>query len=232
MGYENCRAHQKVHFSTLYLSDMKIEKFTFGPFQENTYVLYDESGECAIVDPGCFTSSEQQEVQAFVHDAKLKPVLLLNTHCHIDHVAGNRFVFDTYGLKPIIHKADLPILNMQEQTGMLYGLRSDKSPEPEKFIEEGDVIEFGETRLEVLFTPGHCPGHVTFYNREEKIIVAGDVLFYNSIGRTDLPGGDHGTLIASIKNKLFPLGDDITVYCGHGPETTIGFEKKTNPFLT
>lgn len=210
---------------------MKIEKFTFGPFQENTYVLHDETKECIIVDPGCFTSSEQQELQAYIHDMDLKPVMLLNTHTHLDHIAGNRFVFDTYGLKPIMHKADLPVLNMQEQTSMLYGLPSEKSPEPEKFIDEGDVISFGNTKLEVLFTPGHCPGHVTFYHRGDNVIISGDVLFYNSIGRTDLPGGDHNTLIASIKNKLFTLDDEVTVYCGHGPETTIGFERRTNPFL-
>ncbi len=210
---------------------MKITKFTFGPFQENTYVLYDETKECVIVDPGCFSASEQIELDEFIKENSLMAVLLLNTHCHIDHVAGNLFVFEKYGLKPVIHKADLPVLKSQEQTSVMYGLPFEKSPEPERFIDENDVITFGNTRLEVLFTPGHAPGHVTFYNREKKVIIAGDVLFYNSIGRTDLPGGDHQTLINSIKNKLFPLGDETVVYCGHGPETTIGHERRTNPFI-
>jgi hydroxyacylglutathione hydrolase len=216
---------------TSYRTIMRIQKFTFGPFQENTYVLHDETGECVIIDPGCFSASEQHELDSFIKENALKPVLLLNTHCHLDHIAGNLFVFEKYGLKPVIHKADLPILKMQEQTSLMYGLPSEKSPEPAKFIDEGDVITFGNTKLEVLFTPGHAPGHVTFYNRANKSVIAGDVLFYNSIGRTDLPGGDYDTLIASIKNKLFPLGDDVKVYCGHGPETSIGHERKTNPFL-
>ncbi|MBC7862654.1 MAG: MBL fold metallo-hydrolase [Bacteroidia bacterium] len=210
---------------------MKIEKFTFGPFQENTYVLYDDTKECVIVDPGCYSATEQIEMADFILKNGLKAVLLLNTHCHIDHVNGNLFVFEKFGLKPIIHRLDLPVLASQEQASMMYGLPFEKSPEPEKFIEEGDKIKFGKTVLDVLFTPGHCPGHVTFYHKESGTIVSGDVLFYNSIGRTDLPGGDHATLIRSVKTKLFPLGDDVKVYCGHGPETTIGFERRTNPFL-
>lgn len=211
---------------------MFVTKFTFGPFQENTFLLHDETKECAIVDPGCFTASEQQELAGFISAQGLKPVLLLNTHCHIDHIAGNRFVSDTYRLLPILHRLDLPVLKMQEQVSMMYGLPFDKSPEPEKFIEEGELVTFGSTTLEVLFTPGHCPGHVTFFHRERRSILSGDVIFYSSIGRTDLPGGDHNTLLRTIKTRLFPLGEDIKVYCGHGPETTLGFEMRSNPFLT
>jgi hydroxyacylglutathione hydrolase len=210
---------------------MHLEKFTFGPFQENTFVLYDDTKECVIVDPGCYSASEQIELSSFISDNGLKPVLLLNTHCHVDHVAGNLFVYEKYGLKPTLHELDLVVLKSQEQVSMMYGLPCEKSPLPEKYLNEGDVITFGNAKLEVIFTPGHSPGHVTFYNREDKVIISGDVLFYNSIGRTDLPGGHHATLIASIKDKLFPLGDDVMVYCGHGPETTIGYEKQTNPFL-
>jgi glyoxylase-like metal-dependent hydrolase (beta-lactamase superfamily II) len=211
---------------------MKIEKFTFGPFQENTFVLHDETKECVIVDPGCYGASEQIKLSSFISKNNLTPVLLLNTHCHVDHVAGNKYIFDTYGLKPLIHLLDLPVLNMQEQVSEMYNLPFEKSPEPDKFIDEGDKILFGNSELEVFFTPGHCPGHVTFFHKKTNSAISGDVLFYNSIGRTDLPGGDHDVLILSIKTKLFPLGDSVRIYSGHGPETTIGHEKQTNPYLS
>lgn len=211
---------------------MHIQKFTFGPFQENTYVLHDESKQCVIVDPGCYVASEQAELSAFIKDQQLSPVLLLNTHCHIDHVAGNLYVFEKYALKPWVHELDMPTLNMQEQSSIMFGLPFEKSPEPEKFMQDGDIIRFGNTELEVHFAPGHCPGHVVFFNRKDKTLMGGDVLFYGSIGRTDLPGGNHDTLINSIKTRILPLGDEVTIYCGHGPQTTIGHERLTNPFLS
>ena len=210
---------------------MKIKKFTFGPFQENTYVLYDESNQCVIIDPGCYEAGEQNELYSFIKNSSLIPMVLLNTHCHLDHISGNAFVFEKFKLKPCIHSAEIPILNMQEYTSMMYGLQCEKSPSPEKFLSEGVNVEFGNTLLEVIFAPGHSPGHVVFFNKSENVLIGGDVLFYNSIGRTDLPMGDHNTLISSIKNKIFPLGDSATVYSGHGPETTIGHERKNNPFL-
>jgi hydroxyacylglutathione hydrolase len=210
---------------------MKIEKFTFGPFQENTYVLYDETLECVIIDPGCFDASEQIRLDHFITTKNLKPVRLLNTHCHLDHISGNLFVYEKYKLKPELHESEIPILNMQERSSMMYGLPFEKSPEPEKFLQEGSQIKFGVTSMEVIFTPGHSPGHVVFYENTTKSLIGGDVLFYNSIGRTDLPMGNHDVLISSIKTKLFSLKDDVMVYSGHGPETTIGYEKKTNPFL-
>ncbi len=210
---------------------LTIKSFTFGPFAENTFVLYDASNECVIIDPGCYTSSEQQILKNYMLDTKLKPVLLLNTHCHIDHIAGNRFVHDTYGLFPLIHKEDLIVLQSQETICHIYGLNYDPSPLPEKFIDEGDVISFGNTKLKVLFTPGHAPGHVVFYNAENNFVINGDVLFNGSIGRTDLPFSNFGTLENSIKTKLYTLPDKTIVYCGHGPATTIGYEKKNNPFV-
>ena len=210
---------------------MEIKKFTFGPFQENTFVLYDKTKECVIVDPGCYDAYEQKDLSDFITNENLKPVHLLNTHCHLDHIAGNLFVFEKYGLKPQLHELDLPIFNMQEQSSLLYGLSCEKSPLPEKFLKEGCSIVFGNTVLEVIFAPGHSPGHVVFFDRLGNSVITGDVLFYNSIGRTDLPMGNHDLLITSIKNKIFSLGDQVKVYCGHGPETTIGFERKTNPFL-
>jgi glyoxylase-like metal-dependent hydrolase (beta-lactamase superfamily II) len=210
---------------------LTIKQFTFGPFQENTFVLHDPTGECVIIDPGCYTRQEQQALRAYIEEKKLNPVYLLNTHCHIDHVSGNAFVHDTYKLKPVIHKDDLPILEGQERACTLYGLNCEVSPMPEKFIEEGDVITFGNSKLKVIFTPGHAPGHVVFYNEENKFVINGDVLFNGSIGRTDLALGDYATLERSIKTKMYTLPDDTVVHCGHGPATTIGNEKRNNPFV-
>ena len=210
---------------------MKVKVFTFGPFQENTCVLSDDSGECVIVDPGCYSHQEENELKNYIEANKLKAVKLLNTHCHVDHVAGNAFVYDTFGLKPIIHKDDLPVLNNQQRVSDTYGLPCNVSPRPEEFFEDGDTITFGNTRLQVIHAPGHAPGHVVFFNNDEKILINGDVLFNGSIGRTDLPLGNHGQLINSIKTKLFILPEETVVYCGHGPATTIGKEKRSNPFL-
>ncbi len=208
-----------------------VRYFTFGPFSENTYVLHDETGECVIIDPGCYSSAEQQALKKYVEEEKLKPVELLNTHCHVDHVSGNAFVHDTWKLLPVIHKEDLKVLESQERVSAMYGLNCDPSPLPKKFIDEGDVISFGKSKLKVLFTPGHAPGHVVFYSEADKFVINGDVLFSGSIGRTDLPYGDFDTLEKSIKTKMYTLPEETVVYCGHGPETTIGDEKYSNPFV-
>jgi glyoxylase-like metal-dependent hydrolase (beta-lactamase superfamily II) len=211
---------------------ISIQTFTFGPFQENTYVLYDASKECIIIDPGCYDEQERLELTDFIDTHKLTPVRLLNTHCHIDHVVGNKFVAEKYKLKLEINKHDLTTLNSLMMVAKMYNLRAEPSPQPSGFLEEGDIIKFGNSTLEIIFTPGHSPGSITFYNKEQKIMIAGDVLFHGSIGRADLPGGHHQTLIDSINNKLLPLGDEFVVYSGHGPSTTIGFERMNNPFLT
>ncbi|MES2286846.1 MAG: MBL fold metallo-hydrolase [Bacteroidota bacterium] len=210
---------------------ISIKSFIFGPFQENTYVLYDETKECIIIDPGCYDNRERAELAGFIEDNKLNPVKLINTHCHLDHVFGNGFVADTYTLQLEINKLDQPVLDSYLMSAKMYGLNAAPSPQPSVFLNEGDTISFGNSTLEILFTPGHSPGSITFYNREQELMIAGDVLFYGSIGRSDLPGGNSATLISSIKNKLIPLGDNYTVYSGHGPSTTIGFERKNNPFL-
>ena len=210
---------------------ISIKIFTFNPFQENTYVLYDETGECIIIDPGCYDTGEQQKLVAFLEDNKLKPVKLLNTHCHIDHVFGNKFINEKYGFLPVIHKMDLKTLHSLMTVANLYGLNAEASPEPVEFIEEGEQIKFGSSILDIVFTPGHSPGSVCFISHPDKFVIGGDVLFYGSIGRTDLPGGDHETLLKSIRTKLFVLGNDYKVYSGHGPLTNIGFEKENNPFL-
>lgn len=208
-----------------------IQSFTFNPFQENTYVAYDETLQCIIVDPGCYDAKDNAVLSKFIEENKLKPVALVNTHCHLDHLFGNKFVSDTYQLEPIMHKADLPLLEYAPLTAIQYDLHLDELPEVGKFVEEGDVIHFGNSSFEVLFTPGHAPGHICLLNRDEKIILSADVLFHLSIGRTDLPLGDHATLLKSIKEKLLVLEEDVVVYPGHGPNTSIGFEKKNNPFL-
>jgi hydroxyacylglutathione hydrolase len=210
---------------------IKIKKFTFNPVRENTYILFDETNDCVIIDPGMYDSEEQNEFFKFVKDNGLKPVLLLNTHCHYDHVFGNKFVFDNWALKPQFHKGELIVLQSIPGYVPQMGLNYELSPEPEVFLPEKGTVKFGSSILELIFAPGHSPAHLCFYAREDNFLIGGDVLFYNSIGRTDLPGGNHAQLISSIKNNLFILPDDCEVFPGHGPSTTIGFEKQHNPFL-
>jgi hydroxyacylglutathione hydrolase len=210
---------------------IKIQKFTFNPYQENTYVLYDETGECVIIDPGMNNGSEQNVLAAWIKEAGLNPVLLLNTHCHIDHVFGNKFVFDQWGLKPQFHQGELSVLQAVPAYAPQMGMYYELSPEPEVFLGETGKVSFGNSELELIFAPGHSPAHLCFYAAEDGFLIGGDVLFYSSIGRTDLPGGNHQQLITNIREKLFLLPDATEVYPGHGPSTTIGFEKQNNPFL-
>lgn len=208
-------------------------KFTFNAFQENTFIVVDDTTkECVIFDPGCYDQGEKDELKSTIEQRGLKPVRLINTHCHLDHIFGNKFVADTWDLGLEIHEGELPVLQAAPQVSAMYGLPpAEKSPEPSRFIEVGEEIKFGKTTLKALFTPGHSPASLSFYCEESKFIIAGDVLFYGSIGRTDLPGGNFDTLIASIKNEFFILPDDVVVHPGHMQNTTIGFEKKHNPFL-
>ena len=208
-----------------------VKKFTFGPFQENTFLVYDDKKNGIIIDPGCYSSTEQSQLLSFIRDEKLTITQLLNTHCHVDHIAGNRFIFDQFALKPWFHSKEMPIFQNQQLVSDTYGLPCEVSPEPEGFLQENDEIILGEDRLRVIFTPGHSPGHVVFYHQYQNFIINGDVLFHESIGRTDLPLGDHATLLKSIKEKLFSLPSTTKVYCGHGPETMISHEKEHNPFL-
>lgn len=210
---------------------ISIHYFTFGPFQENTYILWDETKECIIIDPGNNSSSENVQLSNFVSQNQLKPTRLILTHAHVDHINGNKYVFDTYGLLPEVHKDDVFFIDRHQATANMYGFVIDPSPMAKSFIKEGDIVQFGNSALHALHTPGHSPGSITFYNKEQGFMISGDVLFYGSIGRTDLPLGNYETLIESIKTKLFPLGDSMKVYSGHGPMTTIGFEKMNNPFL-
>jgi hydroxyacylglutathione hydrolase len=209
---------------------LQVQSFVFNPFQENTFVLFDETKECIVVDPGCSDEAERTQLKTFIDHQKLKVKLLLNTHCHIDHVLGNRFVKETFKVNLLIHRIEEAVLQASEIYAPSYGFHLYQHQPADGFLEEEDIITFGNQTFVVLFVPGHSPGHVAFYNEKNRILIGGDVLFYNSIGRTDLPGGNHELLINSIHTKLFTLPDKVRIYPGHGPETTIGFEKKTNPF--
>jgi glyoxylase-like metal-dependent hydrolase (beta-lactamase superfamily II) len=210
---------------------LDLKAFTFNPVEENTYVLYNENNHCCIIDPGCYFQKERDGLKTFITETGLEPVLLLNTHCHLDHVFGNKFVHDTWGLSLHLHKKEKPVLDFAPQSGAMWQLPFDNYEGPLVYLEERKKIRLGEEELEVLFTPGHSPGHVCFYYEKGGFVIGGDVLFNGSIGRTDLPGGDFDTLINSIQTQLFTLPDDTKVYPGHGPVTTIGFEKMNNPFL-
>lgn len=207
-----------------------VKSFVFNPFMENTYVLYDDTKACVIIDPGCYEPYEQQELKQYITENNLEVVKLLNTHCHIDHVFGNQFVKDEFKVDLYIHPLDEATLKAVKAYAPAYGISNYNEATADHFLEDGDKVKFGNSTLDVLFVPGHAPGHIAFYSKEDKLCIGGDVLFHGSIGRTDLPGGDFDTLIRSIHEKMFPLGDDVTVYCGHGPETSIGYEKKSNPF--
>lgn len=211
---------------------IQVHKLTFNPFAENTYILSDETKACAIIDPGCYFPEERQQLKAYIDSHDLKPAALWNTHCHLDHVFGNYFIAQEYGLSLGIHELDLPTLANMPLAASMYGINAyQQSPEPDYFIKENTKIKFGQSELEVLFTPGHAPGHVVFYSPEDKFVINGDVLFQGSFGRYDLPGGDFNVLKDSIVNVMFKLPDDTKVYTGHGNETEIGIEKQTNPIL-
>lgn len=205
--------------------------FTFSPVAENTYILFNEAKEAIIIDPGCYFDEEKQKVKKFIENNNLQPVQLLNTHCHLDHVFGNKWVYETYGLELFIHPNEEMVLNFAPQSAKMWGLPFENYEGPLHFLENNDIIAFGDSELKVLLAPGHSPGSICFYNEKQKFVIGGDVLFKESIGRTDLPGGNHTALLESIRNQLFVLPDDVTVYPGHGESTAIGYEKKHNPFL-
>lgn len=209
---------------------IEIKKMTFNPFQENTYILYDETKDCIIIDPGCYDKQEEKALADFISSKGLKPVKLVNTHGHIDHVLGNFFVSEEYRVDLYSHKNTIEQLAMIPTYSKMYGFNGYKmSPQPKHYLKDGDKLVFGNSELEVLFCPGHAPDHLVFYSKKQGFVINGDVLFQGSYGRVDLPGGDFATLKDSIIDKMFALPDDTKVYCGHGSETTIGHERHTNP---
>jgi len=206
--------------------------FTFNPVQENTYVLHNEKGEAIIIDPGCYFSAEQETLKNHILRAGLKPVQWLNTHCHFDHIFGAKWIAKEYNLEMYCHAAEQTIMENGTQAALRFGLGFDNYKGPLHFLNPGDIIKLGNDELQVLFAPGHSPGSICFYCREQNFVIAGDVLFYESIGRTDLPFGNHQQLITSIKEQLYTLPGETIVYPGHGPATSIEHEKKFNPFVT
>lgn len=209
----------------------QIKKFTFSPIQENTYILYNEKKDCIIIDPGCYFDDEKDEMKAFIDKNNLSPKFLLNTHCHLDHVFGNKFIADSYNLTLQIHTKEIPVLQFAPASGLMYQLPFDNYIGELIHLEEGDIIKLGNDELEIFHTPGHSPGSICFYCKAQGFIISGDVLFNRSIGRTDLPLADTEQLYNSIRSKLYTLPDNVIVYSGHGPSTTIGEEKKDNPYV-
>jgi hydroxyacylglutathione hydrolase len=210
---------------------LKIKAFTFSPIQENTYLLYNEFNNCIIIDPGCYFDAEKEQMAGFIQQNRLQPKMLLNTHCHLDHVFGNKFVAETYGLTLHLHPKEQTVLEFAPASGLMWNMPFDNYMGAYNFLKEGDSITLDNDELEVIEAPGHSPGHVCFYCKTQNFLIGGDVLFNRSIGRTDLPGGNHQTLLNSIRQKLFVLPDETIVYSGHGPATTIGEEKAENTYL-
>jgi len=210
---------------------LEIQAFVFNQYQENTYVISDETQSCVIIDPGCYRPEEKQLLVDYIEQNGLKPIYLLNTHGHIDHMLGNYFVKEKYQIPFLTHELVVNELESVPGYAAAFGMNPDPSPAPDQLLEEGDIITFGQTSFEVLFTPGHSAGHISFFHRASHQLFSGDVLFQGSIGRTDLPGGDSQTLMQTIENKLLPLGDEVKVYTGHGGSTTIGQERIANPFI-
>ncbi len=210
---------------------LHIKQFTFSPIQENTYLLWNDNNDAVIIDPGCYDSYEEEELKSFIDSNGLQPKLLLNTHCHLDHVFGEKFVAETWSLVPHIHPKEQQMMRLAEASGVMYNLPFKSYSGSFIFLQEGDIIKLGDDELKVLFAPGHSPGHVCFYSESQGFVIGGDVLFSGSIGRTDLPLGNYETLITSIRTQLLTLPDATKVYSGHGPMTTIGKERLSNPFL-
>jgi len=211
---------------------LTVKRFIFNPIQENTYVVYSGKDACAVIDPGCYFPEEKQSLSHWLKEHDLHPNLLLNTHCHLDHVFGNKWVGEHYNLKLQMGEKELWTFKFAPESGVRWGVPFENYSGEIIFLKEGDKILMGEDILEVFFTPGHSVGHIVFYDRKQGFLIGGDVLFRLGIGRTDIPGGDTDVLLKTIRTKLFTLPDDVIVYPGHGEPTTIGYEKENNPFLS
>ena len=210
---------------------LTLQSFTYGPFQENTYVLYNEHNEAIIIDPGMYELNEFDAFFSYLSEMDLKPTLLLNTHTHIDHIFGNAAVVMKYKVPLAFHELDKPVFDHQLTARAMYNLTFVPSPAPDYYLKENELVTLGSDSLQILLCPGHSPGSVCFYHKEQQFVIGGDVLFQQSIGRSDLPGGDYDSLVNSIHTQLFTLPDEVSVYSGHGPKTSIGFEKMNNPFV-
>lgn len=215
------------------MSKLGVKKFVFSPFMENTYIIWNnQTNEGAVIDPGCNSESERDELQKFIKENSITLKYLINTHCHIDHIFGNAFIKNNYDVKFIAPEEDSFLLKNAVEQAEMFAVKMEPSPEPEEFIYDGMAIDLGDIKNEFLFTPGHTPGEYSIYFEDEKICFTGDVLFKEGIGRTDLSGGNTDTILNSIKTRLLTLPQDTKIYPGHGEESTILHEKQNNPFLT
>jgi hydroxyacylglutathione hydrolase len=210
---------------------INVRILVFNPFSENTYIASDDTGECVIIDPGCETPDEQEMLKSEIERNRLRPVKIINTHCHIDHILGCAFVKNIYSIPFLVHKLELPLLKNAAQQRAIFALEEGETAEPDFFIEDGNSVKFGESELIVLHIPGHSPGGISLVNSLNKIAFTGDSLFQGSIGRSDLPGGNHNLLVRSIRDKLLTLDPATVIYPGHGPATTVEEESRNNPFL-
>ncbi|QIG89817.1 MBL fold metallo-hydrolase [Chryseobacterium sp. POL2] len=210
---------------------LHIKNFAFNPFSENTYVIYNDDKEAFIIDPGNFQVHETQQIESFITEQQLKIKNILLTHAHIDHVLGLQWAFDKYNVPVLLHKNDKELLDRAPLSAMQFGFQFTPFVGNLEFLNEGDILKLGEEEFKILFVPGHSPGSIAFYNEKEKFVISGDVLFYGSIGRTDLYKANYEQLIDSIKTKLLIMDPATQVYSGHGNPTSIGFEKDYNPFL-
>jgi len=210
---------------------INIKKFTFNNFAENTYVISDRTKSCIIIDTGCYSKVECDALEDYIKSEGLQVEKLVNTHCHIDHVLGNAFAKRAFSAPLHIPSGEQEVLEAVKAYAQPYGFAHYQAAYPDELIENSGTLSFGETELEILYVPGHSPGHLAFYHAASNNCIGGDVLFRGSIGRTDLPGGNHGQLLQNIREKMYALPDETVVYCGHGPETNIGFEKQHNPFV-
>lgn len=211
---------------------MEYKVFINNPWQENTVVLYDETGEAAVVDCGCFGGEEENHLKTFLEQKKLCPVLLLNTHLHPDHIFGNRFMEEAYGLSTKAAREDDFLIDGAVEFASMLGIKGiTQPPAVGEFLKDGDMVRFGHSELRVIAVAGHSPGGLCFYNARDRLLLSGDVLFAGSIGRADLPGGNEQELVRGIREKLCCLPDEVRVIPGHGPLTTVGEEKMYNPFL-
>lgn len=212
-------------------SMLQVKSFVFNEFQENTYIVWDQTKACAIIDPGCNNNSERNLLRSFIEEHQLKPSLLLNTHCHIDHILGNIYVSERYNLPLHMSEGELFTYKDADRWAAMFGLPKFETPEKLVFIEAGDELAIGSGRIKVLSTPGHSIASLSFYAEADKMLFCGDVIFKDSIGRTDLPGGNFEILSKSIREQVYTLPDDVRLFSGHGPVTSVGSEKINNPFV-
>ncbi len=210
---------------------MLIKSFVFNPFYENTYVVSSDAGNAFIFDPGCYEKYEVEELGEYIHMNDLKVLAVINTHCHIDHVLGNDALKGKYKVPLKIPKNELEVFDSVVAYAPQWGINGYRHAEVDEFLNDGEKLTLDEIEFELIEVSGHSPGHIMFYEAKEKTMIGGDVLFKESIGRTDLPGGNHDDLLQNIQNKVYTLPGDVTIYPGHGPTTTIGHEKAHNPFV-